>query len=341
MRWWGGLLIAVTVGFACSNSTPARSAATPSPTAGQAAATPAPTAVATPAPTPPLPAYYVESLRARGYPGGKLEVGQEITCRGYSRCPRGERTYRISWPSNGQTMTGWIAMPDGPGPFPVVLVNHGFIPAERYAEGQDGLIFGEPMAAHGIIAVGPHWPGYLGSGPAPSDLPAIVGEVVTALDLVSSLSSVPQADLNKVACVGHSNGGGICQIAMVVDPRIKSVVLHGPISSDMVDNGRKWWTSRPESLGSLGSPDSNPEGYAHLSPRNYFQAGQAPVLVIQGTADHTIPREWTETTLAALRERGVEADVRWFPGADHDFVGADLANAVGAQEDWIRRTLKL
>lgn len=350
MRWFAGLLTGVLLGIACSGSPQARSTASPKPgtAASPAAVTPgasaAPSAAPTPAPTPPLPTYYIESLRARPYPGGQLQIGDDITCQGYSRCPKGDHayhTYRLSWPSGGQTMTGWIGLPDGPGPFPVVLVNHGFIPAERYSEGQDGLIFGEPMAAHGFIAIGPHWPGYRGSGPAPPDLPAIVGEVVTALDLLSSLSSLPQADKGKIACVGHSNGGGICQIAMVVDPRVKAVVLHGPISSDMADNGRKWWTNRPDSLGSIGSPDSNPEGYAHLSPRNYLQAGQAPVLIIQGTADHTIPREWTEVTLAALREKGVESDVRWFPGADHDFLGADLTNAVAAQEDWIRKGLRL
>ena len=347
MRWLGGLLAAVLLAAGCSgSSSPARSAATPKPSAAAspAANTPAPTEAPTPAPTPPLPAYYIESLRARPYPGGQLQIGDEVTCQGYSRCPKGDYAYhtrRLSWPSGGQTMTGWIALPEGSGPFPVVLVNHGFIPPERYGEGQDSFIFGEPMAAHGFIAVGPNWPGYRGSGPAPPDLPAIVGEVVTALDLLSSLRTLPQADTSKIACVGHSNGGGICQIAMVVDPRIKAVVLHGPISSDMADNGRKWWTNRPDSLGSIGSPDSNPEGYAHLSPRLYFQAGQAPVLIIQGTADHTIPREWTEVTLAALHEKGVVADVRWFQGADHDFVGRDLTEAVAAQEDWIRKALGL
>src|ERR1700730_17177954 len=32
--------------------------------------------VPTPAPTPPLPPYFIESLRARAYPGGKLAVGE-------------------------------------------------------------------------------------------------------------------------------------------------------------------------------------------------------------------------------------------------------------------------
>jgi dipeptidyl aminopeptidase/acylaminoacyl peptidase len=126
---------------------------------------------------------------------------------------------------------------------------------------------------------------------------------------------------------------------MVVDPRVKAVVLHAPVSSDMTDNAHKWWLSRPESLGSLGTPESNPEGYRHLSPRNYFDGSQARVLIVQGTVDHTIPRPWTEATYAALQARGVQSQLSWIDGGDHDLVGANQANAISLQVDWIRKTL--
>jgi uncharacterized protein len=335
MRWRVALLALAVAGAACSSGSAAgRPAAGHAPTAAATAA-PRPIAAPTPAPTPALPPYYVESLRARQYPGGKLEIGDAM-----ARGP-GYTKYHVSWPSGGQTMTGTISLPDGAGPFPVVVVEHGFIPPERYWIGQDSGIFGDPMAAHGFISVAPNWPGYSGSGPAPADLPQIVGQTVTALDLVSSLSSLPQADPGHVAFVGHSNGGGISQIAMVVDPRIKAVVLHGPVSSDMADNARKWWLQRPESMAGLGTPEANPEGYRHLSPRTYFQAGQPPVLIIQGTADHTIPADWTNATYTALQQRGVESKVIWVDGADHDFVGANLDSAVAAEEAWIRHALNM
>jgi dipeptidyl aminopeptidase/acylaminoacyl peptidase len=327
MRWLAGLLALALAGAACSGGP---TAGTPLPSRAPARVTPAPSAAPTPIPTPPLPPYFVESLRARPYPGGQLQVGDPMF-RG-----QGFTKYHMSWPSGGQTMTGTISLPDGAGPFPVVVVEHGFIPPERYWIGQDSGIFGDPMAAHGFIAVAPNWPGYSGSGPAPADLPPIVGQVVTALDLVSSLRTVPQADTSRIAFVGHSNGGGIAQIAMVVDPRVRAVVLQAPVSSDMADNARKWWLQTPASLAGLGSPDSDPDGYRHLSPRSYFAAGQAPVLIVQGTADHTIPADWTNATYAALQQRGVEAKLVWVQGGDHDLVGANLDGAVADQEAWIR-----
>ena len=287
----------------------------------------------TPAPTPPLPPYFIESLRARAYPGGSLQIGQPMfRGAGFSK-------YHMSWPSGGQTMTGTISLPDGAGPFPAVVVNHGFIPPERYWIGQDSGIFGDPMASHGFIAVAPNWPGYSGSGPGAPGLPPIVQETVETLDLVSSLASLPQADMARVALVGHSNGGGISEIAMVVDPRIRAVVLHGPVSSDMADNARKWWMSSPTGAGPVGSPDANPDGYAHLSPRNYFAASNPPTLMIQGTSDQDIPAAWTEATLAALQAKGIESKVTWYPGAMHDFAGANLSSAVREQENWIRHAL--
>lgn len=324
MRWRTVLLVLALAVAACSSG---QTAARPQPRH-----TPAPTPVQTPTPTPTpqLPPYAIESLRARSYPGGQLTIGDEMF-RG-----QGFTKYHMTWPSNGQTMTGTISLPDGPGPFPVVVVNHGYIPPDRYWIGQDSGIFGDPMAAHGFISVAPNWPGYSGSGPAPSDLPQIVGQLVTALDLVTSVSALPQADRSRIAFVGHSNGGGISELAMVVDPRVRAVVLQAPVSSDMADNARTWWDQRPDSLAGLGTPDSNPDGYRHLSPRNYLASGEPPTLIIQGTVDHTIPAAWTNATYAALQQAGIESNLMWIPGGDHDLVGANLATAVGAQEAWIR-----
>jgi cephalosporin-C deacetylase-like acetyl esterase len=238
MRWRTVLLVLALAIAACSSGqTAAQPRQTPTPKA-RAQTTPAQTPA--PAPTPHLPAYAIESLRARSYPGGQLTIGDQMF-----RGP-GFTKYHMTWPSGGQTMTGTISLPDGAGPFPVVVVNHGFIPPERYWIGQDSGIFGDPMAAHGFISVAPNWPGYSGSGSAPSDLPQIVGQLVTALDLVTSVSALPQADKSRIAFVGHSNGGGISELAMVVDPRIRAVVLQAPVSTDMADNARKWWLQRPD-----------------------------------------------------------------------------------------------
>ena len=39
------------------------------------------------------------------------------------------------------------------------------------------------------------------------------------MDLIGSLSTLPQADTRRVSVAGHSNGGGVAELVMVVDSR--------------------------------------------------------------------------------------------------------------------------
>jgi dipeptidyl aminopeptidase/acylaminoacyl peptidase len=316
-----------TIGGSSSSATNGRTTPTPSTSAqpsGGAAAS------ASPTPDPNLPIFAIENLRTHAYPGGQIQVGAQMARgAGYTKS-------HMSWPSQGQTMTGTISMPDGPGPFPVVIVNHGHIPTSRYWIGQDSGIFGDPMASHGFISLAPNYPGYSGSGTLDPAYPSVIGEAVADIDMVSSLASLPQADTSRVAMIGHSNGGGVSLLISVIDKRVKAFALFAPISSDMADNARKWWNAS-DSRGGAPPPDAAPQIYAHISPRNYFTPSTPPMLFLQGTADQDIPADWTNATLAALQAKGVATSVQWYPGAQHDFGGSVLADADARAEAWIRQ----
>ncbi|HEY2702970.1 MAG TPA: prolyl oligopeptidase family serine peptidase [Candidatus Dormibacteraeota bacterium] len=316
-------LLAAAPAAACSGSS--------TPLAGGGAATRPAAArpVATPSPTPALPAYAIESLRARGYGGGRLVVGERLG---------GTATYtvhRVTWPSQGGTMTGLADIPAGTGPFPVAIVNHGYIPAAQYRTGQDSTRYAGAFAAERILTVAPDDPGYAGSSPPEPDLVPIEAAAVAVMDLIGSLSTLPQADTRRIAVAGHSNGGGVAELVMVVDPRVRAIVLYAPVSTDMADNARKWWTGHPGGTGPLGTPDADPVGYARISPRTHLRADGPPVLILQGTDDEDIPAEWTAATVAALQARGVRSRFVSFPGARHILTGADLVRANGLAVEWM------
>ena len=327
--WTWIAILLVGAGAACSTAVPGR------PAGPHVAATPVPRAAAeSPAPsaTPAYPPYYIESLRATSHPGGKLDVGA-VLGRG-----SGFTKYRITWPSAGSTMTGSLSMPDGDGPFPVVVAGHGHITADRYWVGQDSWLFGDPLVPAGFIAVYPDYPGHAGSGPEPDGFPALVGDAVTVMDLVGSLTTLPKADTSRIAMIGHSNGGGVGLLMLVSDPRVKAYALFAPNSSDNRDPARKWWLRNGEG-GPLGDPEQNPDGYRHISPRWYFEAGQAPVLIVHGTADGSVPGAWSDATYAALQAAGVKSRLVWIPGAQHDFVAGELAQANQEAKAWISSSL--
>jgi dipeptidyl aminopeptidase/acylaminoacyl peptidase len=277
------------------------------------------------------PPYAIEALRARVRVPGTLTVGAPLPGGpGYAK-------HSVTWISAGSTMTGVLDVPGGPGPFPVVIVNHGYVPVGQYYVGQDSDKYADPFAAAGFVTISPNYPGYAGSGPGTPGVPPIVNQAISDMDLVSALSSLPQADTARVAVAGHSNGGGVSEILLAADSRVKAVVLYAPVSTDMADNARKWWVLRgPEGTGGLPSPDQDPTAYALLSPRSHLPASGPPTLVMQGTRDEDIPADWTSATVTALQAAGIRSQFVSFDGAMHNFAGADLGRANSLAIAWLR-----
>ena len=62
-----------------------------------------------------------------------------------------------------------------------------------------------------------------------------------------------------------------------------------------------------------------PEQYEKASPVNYATAGDAPMLVVHGTKDKTVPLSQSESLVAALKKAGVEHEFVVVPNAAHTF----------------------
>ena len=278
-----------------------------------------------------LPPYAIARLRERPpAAGGHITIGDAIgPGAGYAK-------YRVTWQSDGSTMTGVLDIPSGSGKFPVVLVNHGYAPVSQYYEGLDTAPYADPMASAGFLTISPSYPGYLGSGPGERDVPSIVGEAISDIDLISELPTLPEADPTRVAVAGHSNGGGVAEILMAAEPGLRAAVLYAPVSSDMADNARKWWAHRPGGTGGLPSPDVDPTAYQVMSPRPWFGPDTPPAIFMQGTSDPEIPADWTAATVQTLQSAGAHVQFVSFPGATHIFGGSDLTRANSLAIDWLR-----
>ena len=58
-------------------------------------------------------------------------------------------SYLIGYPSDGLTITGVMQIPVGEGPFPVILLNHGFFSRSVYSSGDGTDRAAAFLAAHG------------------------------------------------------------------------------------------------------------------------------------------------------------------------------------------------
>ena len=293
--------------------------APPSPTA----APPSPTAE----PYPELAQYTIEGLRARGYGEGAIEVVRTLE-------ERAEFTrYLIAYPSDGLRVTGMLNRPRGEGPFPVVILNHGYYPLDAYQTGNGTLRAADYLAARGFLTIAPDFRSHAGSDDAPNVFRA--GHVIDTLNLIPLAQALPEARPGKVLMWGHSNGGAITAKAIAASDQIAAALIYAPASSSIVEDylfrAERWQRRAGQPPGRRQgvidrlaiefpvTPDEAPDLYARLSPLNYAHHVTARTLIIWGDRDETVPRKWPEDLYAALRAAGKDAEFVVYPGQPHSF----------------------
>ncbi|MBI1881947.1 MAG: peptidase, partial [Chloroflexi bacterium] len=68
--------------------------------------------------------------------------------------------YYIDYPSDDLTITGVMQVPHGEGPFPVVILNHGYIPPSRFWSGADTWRAADYLVSHGYLTIAPDFRGW-------------------------------------------------------------------------------------------------------------------------------------------------------------------------------------
>jgi dienelactone hydrolase len=247
--------------------------------------------------------------------------------------------YGIIYRSAGRRISGVMYVPAGKGPFPVIIMNHGYIPISQYTTGMDSRRESPFLASHGYVAIHPDFRNYAGS----DDDPAAAGNMTTigwtedALNLVTAVqqSSLPYLDASRIGMWGHSNGGQVGLQVMSIDVDIKAYVLFAPTSPDYADNFNRWSRNSPEARAikaAHGFPEDNPAFYRGISSGPWFDQVSAPVLIFHGTGDTNTPYAWSVRTVDLLRAAGKDITFVSPKGENHLF--SDRAwsqGGIGAQ----------
>ena len=120
----------------------------------------------------------------------------------------GGATWTLRGPIDGMVvdLRGVLMKPTGPGPFPAVVVSHGYGGSAR----QFSTAMGREMRGWGLVAIATDYT-HAGGGPtgAPggaNDLGGSAANVVRAHATLSILSRLGYVDLRRVAAHGHSMG---------------------------------------------------------------------------------------------------------------------------------------
>jgi dipeptidyl aminopeptidase/acylaminoacyl peptidase len=307
-------------GTAEEDSAPSRSDTAASPTA-------TPTASAPDAPAPEagsLPAVThrvsLPTLMREQFPGGRLRRERQVLANAaYTR-------HEVTYPSGDVTVSGVLLRPRGKGPFPAVVLNHGYIEPSVYVTGQGLMREQDYLARAGFVVLHTDYRGHAGSDPASDeDRETRLGYTRDTINAVQTLKKEPYVDPDRVAMLGRSMGGGVTLNALVAQPGlVRAAVVYAPVSSDFVDNFERWTVAeRPQAAAAtyrrFGTPEQEPEFYRGLSARTYFDRITEPVLIHHGTEDESCPVAWSRTTQRLLRRAGVESTLEIYRGEQHAF----------------------
>jgi len=232
----------------------------------------------------------------------------------------------VTYRSDGLTVSGVLIRPKGKGPFPGIVLNHGYIEPSLYVTGQGLAREQDALARAGFVVLHTDYRGHAASDPvAPVDRETRLGYTRDAVNAVAALEALPYVDDERLAMLGRSMGGGVTMSALVTQPGlVDAAVIYASVSSTFLENLDHFTRAgRPEVVASLfdrfGTPAESPRFYRELSPRTYFDRITEPVLAHHGTADGTCPPPWARTTQRLMREAGVDSRLTWWPGEDHAF----------------------
>ncbi len=216
------------------------------------------------------------------------------------------RTESVSFASNGDTASGYLARPIGGGPFPAIVViqewwgldAHIEDLAERFA--REGFVALAPDLYHGQVATEPDDARKLVMA---MNGPIALREIASA---IGYLSDLPEVEPKSVGVIGFCMGGRLTLAAASTgDERIGAAVAF----------------------------------YGGVQPTPEFVSGiKAPVLAVYGEEDAGIPPEQYNGLAAEMDRQEKTFDMVVYPGAGHAFLNdmRPAYNATAAADAWVR-----
>jgi len=240
----------------------------------------------------------------------------------------------VSWKSfDGRTIPGFLLRPRGgpKGPRPTVVQVHGG------PEGQARPLWNPltvALVAAGFNVLQPNVRGSTGYGRAYMSLDDVRLRMDSVRDLDASaawLASSGVAPADRIGVIGGSYGGfmTLAAITFCADRKWAAAVDIVGIASFVTFFARTAPWRRPLRAAEYGDPEKDAEFLESISPLNFIDRIEAPLMVIHGANDPRVPVQEAEQIVTTLRSRG--RDVEYLRYEDE---GHGLAKAKNRADAW-------
>ena len=235
--------------------------------------------------------------------------------------------YFVKYKSGELTISGIMNVPKGEGPFPTLVLAHGYIDPAIYTTGRGLAREQKYLAERGYVVLHTDYRNHAESDDDPeNDINFRLGytEDVVNAALALKNSEFTFVDKERIGLLGRSMGGGIAFNSMVVKPGVfDAYVAFAPVSANVVDNYNRWTRMNFDIANEIdkrfGLPDKNPEFWKGVSAINYFDKATEPLLILHGTADDTCDIAWSEAATKALQDAGKQVEFIQYEGEGHAF----------------------
>jgi fermentation-respiration switch protein FrsA (DUF1100 family) len=238
-------------------------------------------------------------------------------------------------------------MPVGPGPFPAVMVCHGF-GGSKLGNNRLFVVLAEALTRAGIAVFRIDFRGCGDSEGTSTDI-TFFGQVEDAAAGMERLTQVERIDKARIGLLGVSLGGAVAVYTAAQIDTLKSLALWSPVSS-----GKEWEEKWAHITATIGCPETIFYDGEYLS-RTFVEQfisirpdlemeklENLPLLHIHGDEDETVAVEHAEVYEKSRKEAKAENAFLRFPNADHVFSDTeDRQQLIQETVEWFSRTLAI
>jgi len=287
-------------------------------------------------PTPePYRDLYMETLMARKYGGGVLEdMGNLNGALGFTR-----KLFRYR--SDGLDLYGFINIPAGEGPFPVIVMAHGYIDPAEFSTLDYSVRYADALTEAGYIAIHPNLRGY---GPSQNGENVLgIGDTIDVLNLIAlvrqqagSEGLLKTADGERIGLWGHSMGGAIVMRTLIADTQVKAGLLYASINMDEAIN-----LSHFDKDGRGNEKvEASRAVLSLLSPKDYLDAVEVPVAIFHGGKDEVVPATWSRNLCTMLSDMNKNVTCWEYPDQLHTFQNSGDTQFIGEMIAFFETTVR-
>jgi len=225
----------------------------------------------------------------------------------------------VSYVSDGLAVRAFLFFPQGDGPHPLVVFNHGGVSGIS----TDMKIRSRDLARRGYAVATPT---YRGEGGSEGRIEVAHGEVNDVLTVTHLMTALPQVDAGRAAIIGSSHGALISVLAAAREP----ATYGAAVAACGVMDVEVWYHWLVEH--DFDVSDSLTVAIYGQGPNDRPQAFEArkgvlaaphigiPVLLQYGLKDRTVPVEQGRLMLDALHAAGRDDAAFWtYPHLGHAF----------------------